>query len=100
MKKLTTMFITGLMVVGLTTSAFAVGPAGQERERDNRSYQSENVRGGSQGRYENGKNGHHSRYVNSWGHHGRYAHGWGHHGGNAHGWVHHARLGHGYGWGR
>jgi len=90
MKKLATMFIAALMVAGLTTSAFAVGPVGQERGRDNRSYQNENVRGGSQGRYESGRNGNH----------GRFGHGWGHHGAYAHGWSHHSRFGHGYGWSR
>ena len=97
MKKLTTLFITALMVTGLTTSAFAAGPAGNERGRDDReSYRSETVRGGFQGRYERGRNVHHGRHVynraqhsgygRGWGHHDRYGHGWGNHGGFGHGW--------------
>jgi len=92
MKKLATIFITGLMVVGLTTSAFAVGPVGQERGRDNRSYQSNNVQCGYQGRYEIGKKGYNGKFAHRWGNHDRHAYGWNHYGSHTHGWSHHERF--------
>ena len=82
MKKLASTFIAVLMVVGLTTSAFAAGSAGQGRGRDNHNYQTTSVRAGDNHRewY-----GHYNRYAGRWGHHDRY----GHRGPYADRWQHH-----------
>jgi len=108
MKKLTTLFVAALMVAGSATSAFAVGPSGQDRGRDNRSFQSENVRGGNQGRYESERNGQHGRYADSWGRHGGSRYSRNHHAGYRNGWGHRTRFEHAgnhrgayaHGWGR
>jgi hypothetical protein len=64
MKKLTTLFITALMVTGLT---HPLSPwSCRKRAWDGKTAQatgSETVRGGFQGRYERGRNVHHGRHV-------------------------------------
>ncbi len=86
MKKLASLFIAALKVTGLATSAFAAGPAGYDRGRDGRTYQSQNERDGHQGGYAKQER-HYDRYSrHGWGHHGRYGHNWDHHNRFWHGW--------------
>lgn len=98
-KKWATLLMAALLATGLTTSAFAAGPAGSDRGRDNGFSRSEKARGVSQARYEGGQTRHHDGYQHGWGHQDGFRNGWSRQAGFSHGWGGHNGYGYGHGGG-
>jgi len=96
-KKWATLLMAALLATGLTTSAFAAGPAGYDRGRENGFSRSEKARGVSQARYEGGQTRHRDGYQYGRGHQDGFRNGWGHHAGFGQGGSQHERYGYRYG---